>query len=79
MFYVYLLKSNRGRIYIGYTANLKRRISEHNAKKVYYTKRHEKWTLYYYEAYSDKEVAQEREKKLKQYGSAHHGLLKRLK
>lgn len=34
--------------------------------------------LIYYEAYSDRDAAQEREKKLKQFGSSYVGLLKRL-
>ena len=34
--------------------------------------------LFYYEAYKDEERAKIRERKLKQYGSAYQGLLKRL-
>jgi hypothetical protein len=35
--------------------------------------------LVYYEAYPTELAAKEREKKLKQFGSSYHGLVKRLK
>jgi len=79
MFYVYLIKDNDSKIYIGYTSDLNRRINEHLDSKVYTTKRMKNPKLFYYEAYVDKESARERERKLKQYGSSYHGLLKRLK
>ena len=79
MYYIYLLRSVEGKLYVGYTQNLRRRISEHQAGKVYTSKRMGKTHLIYYEAYLDKQSAREREKKLKQYGSSYHGLLKRLK
>ena len=79
MFYVYLLKDKEGRIYIGYSKDLRRRISEHICNKVYTSKRMNKTELFYYEAYPNIELAKEREKKLKQHGSSLMGLLKRLK
>lgn len=79
MYYVYLLRDNSGKFYIGYSANLKRRIREHNQKKTYTTKRMHDPKLIYYEAYLGEIEAKEREKKLKQYGSSYHGLIKRLK
>jgi len=78
MFYVYLLKDEKGKIYIGYTSNLKKRILEHLHKKVDATKKMKNLKLIYYEAYLDKEKAQERERKLKQFGSSYKGLIKRL-
>lgn len=79
MFYVYLLEDDIGKLYIGYSANLKRRISEHLHNKVYTTKRMEHPKLIYYEAYTTENPAKEREKKLKQFGSSYQGLIKRLK
>ncbi|MFA4880670.1 MAG: GIY-YIG nuclease family protein [Candidatus Doudnabacteria bacterium] len=79
MFYVYLLKDGNKKIYIGYSRDLRRRISEHKNQKVFTTKKMFNLKLVYYEAYSSEELAKEREHKLKQFGSAHHGLLKRLK
>lgn len=60
------------------TLNLKRRILKHFNKKVGTTKKMKNLKLIYYEAYLNKEKAQEREKKLKQFGSSYKGLLKRL-
>ena len=34
--------------------------------------------LFYYEVYSNEDLAKERGEKLKQHGSSYHGLLKRL-
>ena len=79
MFYVYILKDQNGKLYIGYTNDLQRRIAEHNRQKVYTSKRMSSPRLIYYEAYLDKDMAFGREKKLKQYGSSLVGLLKRLK
>ena len=74
MFYVYLLKSpDHGQIYVGYTADLKRRYAEHQKLP-----RHNGWKLIYYEAYLNSEDALKRERKLKQYGSSMALLKKRL-
>jgi len=77
MYYVYLLKS-ANKLYIGYSNNLKRRVSEHMRGKVYTTSKMEKPRLVYYESYNNIDLAKERERKLKQYGSSYQGLLKRL-
>ena len=79
MYYVYLLEDLIGKLYIGYSSDLKRRIKEHNQKKTYTTRRMQNPNLIYYEAYQTESEAKEREKKLKEYGSSYHGLLKRLK
>ncbi|MBT4856860.1 GIY-YIG nuclease family protein [Candidatus Uhrbacteria bacterium] len=73
-----MLKSDRGTMYIGYTSDLVRRVAEHKNRSVFFTKRHKRWDLVYYEAYLTKAAAQDRERKLKQYGSAYHGLLRRV-
>lgn len=78
MYYLYLLKDQRNKLYIGYTANLKRRISEHERSSVFTTKRMNNPKLIYYEAYIGKELAIEREKQLKRFGSAYYSLIKRL-
>lgn len=78
MYYVYILEDKTGKKYIGYSANLKRRIKEHNRKKVYTTKRMLLPKLIYYEAYESQYAAKVRESKLKQFGSSYHGLIKRI-
>jgi putative endonuclease len=79
MFYTYLLRSNKGTFYIGYTANLRRRLKEHLSKRTFTTKKMKDIKLVYYEAYNNELAAKVREKKLKQFGSSYHGLIKRLK
>ncbi len=69
MYYVYLQLDDHGKIYIGYTNNLNRRLSEHKSGKVYTTKRMKNPKLFYYEAYQKEIDAKVRERKLKQYGS----------
>ena len=69
MYYVYVLKIN-GKLYIGYTEDLRRRIKQHKSKG--------QIELIYYEAYLNKKSATNREKKLKYYGSAWRALMKRI-
>jgi putative endonuclease len=78
MFYVYLLRDDRRKLYIGYSSDLRRRIREHNLKKVYTTRRMINPKLVYYEAYNNEEGAKLREQKLKQFGSSYKGLIKRI-
>lgn len=69
MHYVYLLYSHgTKRYYIGETSDLKKRFFQHNSGLTQSTKAGVPWKLVYYEAYSSKESAKTREKKLKQYG-----------
>lgn len=64
---------------MGYSEDLRRRLKEHAQGSTYTTSRMANPKLFYYEAYSDKSAAQEREQKLKQFGSSYKGLFKRLK
>ena len=67
MFYVYILKSlsHEDELYIGYTADLKRRVVEHNQKQNFSTKRYAPWKLIYYEACLNEIDAKRREKYFK--------------
>ncbi len=79
MFYVYVIRSNEnGKLYKGYSSNLRRRIAEHNRGKVYSTKSGGSWKLIYYEAFLNKTDALREEKFLKS-GSGRKVLLERLK
>ena len=73
MHYVYvLIEPGSGRLYYGYSADLKTRIKKHKASE------HPGWELLYYEAYQAEEDARKRERKLKQYGAARGHLKSRL-
>ena len=66
MYYVYLMQDQeKGKIYTGYTSDLKRRVREHLSGQVHTTVRMNKIKLIYYEAFQNKWDAQEREKYLK--------------
>jgi putative endonuclease len=79
MHYVYLLRSSKDDgFYIGCSESIAMRFEEHRQGKVESTKHRRPLELVYYEAYTEKGVAQERERKLKQFGSSYTGLLKRL-
>ena len=66
MYLVYVIKSEKdGRLYVGFTENLERRISEHNAGKTKSTKGYIPWILVYTEICMTREKARNREKFLK--------------
>ena len=63
MYYVYILKSVKdNKLYSGYTADLKKRLSYHNDGKVFSTKNRKPFKLIYYEAYLNQQDATSREK-----------------
>jgi len=66
VFYTYVIQSIQSRkLYIGYSANLKRRMREHIGKNVYTTSHMGKIELIHYEAYKAESDARRREKYLK--------------
>jgi putative endonuclease len=66
MFFVYALRSQKdGRIYVGFTTDLPKRLNEHNAGKTKSTKGFRPWTLIYSEEIPTREMARKREKYLK--------------
>ena len=65
-YYTYVLQSqNTGKLYKGYTTDLRKRFQEHNKGKSTYTKGKGPYTLIYYEACLTKEDALQRELYLK--------------
>ena len=68
-YYVYVLASRiRGKLYIGVTNDLIRRVFEHKSKFVRgFTKKYDVVKLVYYEQYDDIEIAIQREKRLKKW------------
>ena len=77
--YVYILKSvNKSFFYIGSTYDIEKRINEHAQVKCLTTKRYLPMRLVYYEAYASDLDANNREQKLKQYGSSLQKLKQRI-
>lgn len=67
MYYAYVLRSDRDktRFYFGSTANLKHRLTVHNAGGSPYTAKYKPWTVIWYGSFSSKELALAFEKYLK--------------
>ncbi|MEK7186878.1 MAG: GIY-YIG nuclease family protein [Patescibacteria group bacterium] len=66
MYYVYILKSRQnGKLYKGFTRDLKVRLNEHNSGRSRYTKAFKPWDLIYYEAFMNKTDARREELFLK--------------
>jgi putative endonuclease len=65
-YYVYIMASPTGTLYIGVTNDLQRRVSEHQSSMIEgFTKKYGCKKLVYYESYSDVRQAISREKSLK--------------
>lgn len=63
MYYVYILSSIKdGKLYSGYSSNLKQRFIEHNKGRIDSTKNRKPFKLIYYEAYLHQQDATAREK-----------------
>lgn len=79
-FYVYVLQSLAmpAQWYVGYSANLRKRLTEHNEGLVTSTKRYLPWQLRYYEGFSEEHAARKREISLKQNGNPMRELKKRI-
>jgi len=79
MYYVYIIQSaSDGKLYYGYTRDLKRRIEEHNSGRNVSTRYRRPLRLVYYEAYRDERDAVVREKTLKNFGQGIYRLKQRL-
>jgi len=79
MFYVYILQSSKdGKLYVGFTSDLRRRFKEHNAGASRSTKARRPFALVYYEAYVSEKDAKKREHSLKLFGKAREGIKRRI-
>jgi putative endonuclease len=66
MMFVYVLKSQKdGRIYVGITYNIDRRVREHNAGRTKSTKGYRPWKLMHFQGVNDRFAARNLEKKWK--------------
>lgn len=67
-FFVYILASHSGTLYIGVTNHIKRRIAEHRAGiRIGFTKKYQCNRLIYIELFRDPWAANERERQLKRW------------
>lgn len=79
MFYMYVLVSEKdGKLYKGFTDDLRRRFSQHNAGENRSTKMRTPFRLAYYEAYSSKKDAMRRELQMKHNARAWAQLKRRI-
>jgi len=79
MFYVYVLQSEiNDSIYLGYTSDLRKRLTEHNNGRNISTKKNAPWELIYYESYQNRKLAMAREKQLKRHAKSYAMLKKRI-
>ncbi len=77
---VYILKSLKNQsLYIGCTANLRKRLLVHNQNKSYHTKKYGPWKLIYCECFTSKNDAYEREQSLKLHAQGLRRLKERLR
>ena len=77
MYYVYIIRNEKGELYTGYTSDLRRRLQSHNEGKTKSTREHQ-WEVIYYEAYKAEQDARNRELALKKSGAARKWLRDRL-
>ena len=80
MFYVYVLQDldEPRRFYLGYTADLRKRVVNHNVGISRYTRKR-RWRLVYYEAYISSKAARRRELRLKRNSRMKGFLMDRIK
>ena len=79
MYYVYVLKSEEDKsTYVGYTKDLKSRVSKHNHGLCTSTRNRKPLRLVYYEAYTSECDARTRERRLKQFKNSYKELKKRI-
>jgi putative endonuclease len=78
---VYVIQNDVSKeIYVGYTTDLRARLTRHNARGRKFTTRNRgTWKYVFVELYRDEQDARDREKKLKNHGSGKHELLKRIR
>ncbi len=69
MYYVYIIKSitNPNQIYVGYTENIKKRLSDHNSGSSDHASKYKPWKLVMCLMFIDQEKATEFEKYLKSH------------
>jgi putative endonuclease len=77
LYFVYVLRNGEGRLYIGFTSNLERRVRQHQGDKGGWTQGRGPWELVHSETFDSRVEAMRRERSLKR-GKANHDLRKAL-
>jgi putative endonuclease len=77
MYYVYVLRNTSGRLYIGFTSDLNRRVKQHQEGEGGWTSKRGPWELVHYETFVDRVEAMRRERNLKR-GKINQELRRRL-
>ena len=67
MFFVYVLKTKEGDLYVGQTNNIEDRLKRHNNNQSISTKNKGPWSLRYSESFETRSLAMKREKELKNF------------
>lgn len=67
MYYVYILENEQCAHYVGYTADLPKRIKGHNSSKSRWARKKGPWHLVYKEEFATKKDAFLRERQIKNY------------
>jgi len=68
MYYVYTIRSHvDGRIYVGFSNELKQRVKAHNTGQSKYTAKYKPWDLIFYSAFEKQNTAKEFEQYLKSH------------
>ncbi|KPK94057.1 hypothetical protein AMJ80_05650 [bacterium SM23_31] len=66
MYYVYIIKSECGRFYVGSSDNVEKRLKQHNSKKfLCWTNRYNEWKVVYTECFKKRNEAIKRENQIK--------------
>jgi putative endonuclease len=64
-YFVYVLRNPEGRLYIGFTTDLNKRLRQHQEDKGGWTRGRGPWELVHYETFTDRPEAIRRERNLK--------------
>lgn len=76
LYFVYVLRNSNGRLYIGFTTDLERRVQQHQQGEGGWTRGRGPWELVHFETFDDRVEAMRRERNLKR-GKLNQGLRKK--
>ena len=77
MYFVYVLQNPDGRLYVGFTTDIEKRLQQHQAGEAGWTHSRGPWTLVHSETFTDRSEAIHRERSLKR-GRTNQEFRKRL-